>query len=326
MTTSKTTSLGFDTKVGIVTTSKTTSLDLGTLDIEILGIKTLDIKPFLCLDKPTTLEKAIYDYHDALMKTGKAHNIKFANKLLEYLATPAKSDFDLYIRHMQKWKMRYGYTFTIECTRRKKSFIKFVEKILLFLSKSNASTSPEKRAKYSLDKICDIYGIRIILCMGSKDTLESVEMCYEALNETIRFFTNNGYTVNYAEPLVDLGFSQAQHPDVVVPKKAQILEGFEENVKDYYLNPKANGYQSLHIIFKDPEGKETEIQIRTQATHMRVEFDPCASHASHDTSRYPERLNLSPEKINIQGFAYYAPGLFHDGVGLFKSIDPFRHF
>ena len=287
-----------------------------------------DIEPFLCPDEPITLEKAIQNYRKVLIDTGNSYLIAYANKLLEYFETaPSKKDISQYTAHMKKWKKENNYNFTFYVSKRKKSFIKFNEKIRLFILKALNAKTFEEREKYSLDRICDIYGIRLILDFGKKDSTEAIDMCYKFLNETINFFTKEkGYTIKLAEPLVDVGFCAKEHPNVVVPKESKILEAFDVNVKDYYLTPKKNGYQSLHIVFKSPKGIPIEIQIRTFATHMRVEFEPSCNHDSHDNARYPERINLNLDKINISGFGYYAPGKVFDTVSLIQSIDPFVNF
>ncbi len=50
-----------------------------------------------------------------------------------------------------------------------------------------------------------------------------------------------------------------------------IWQALPEEFSDYIARPKANGYQSLHTVVRDEQGRSIEIQIRTQAMHEHAE-------------------------------------------------------
>ena len=73
---------------------------------------------------------------------------------------------------------------------------------------------------------------------------------------------------------------------VVVPQVADCYQALSwvhehftpiaEEFDDYIARPKANGYQSLHTVVRDTDGRPIEIQIRTQAMHEHAEHGVAA--------------------------------------------------
>ena len=301
-----------------------------------------DINQFLCGSETLTLQEADKQYREALIKTNLPYNIEYANKLAEYQNinkpanfVPIKKDFEQFISHMKKWKKSKGYEFQIVFKKRKKGYKKFNEKVRLFIENSLNAESEYEKWKFSLERICDEIGIRLILLLGNVDTAETVKICYEVLIEVNRFFTlEKGYLPMTAEPLTDLGFNPKKYPDVVVPTDDVIVvpNELQPKVKDYYKTPKSNSYQSLHIAYSSSlYGLPFEVQIRTMATHTRVEY-ATSLHEEHDKNRYHNRISLDRNNINIYGYRYihtvdskgHEDYVTEDLIGLEKSVNPFE--
>ncbi|HUP10015.1 MAG TPA: bifunctional (p)ppGpp synthetase/guanosine-3',5'-bis(diphosphate) 3'-pyrophosphohydrolase [Caldimonas sp.] len=65
-------------------------------------------------------------------------------------------------------------------------------------------------------------------------------------------------------------------PDVpscyaVLGRVHELFRAVPGELDDYIARPKANGYQSLHTVVEDDDGKPVEIQVRTQSMHEHAE-------------------------------------------------------
>ena len=267
------------------------------------------------------LHEATDNYCKILRSTGILYHTQYAAKLerASRMLSPknlesVRKDISEYRKYLSQWKKDKNLRILIK--GRQKDFLGTNAKIRLFLETGK-----------NLSKIQDLLGFRIVLQTGCVDTQESIQQLYNILNETIRFFSvERKCMLMEAEPRCgeEITSQGIEELNLVVPEESLITPGFENNIKDYVRFPKANGYQSLHILIE--RDVVFEVQLRTSAMDILAEYGT-GRHAHYKQAKYQHISGIEEEidfsKINMYGFKFLPDGDIYDTIGLQQSIDPF---
>ena len=274
------------------------------------------------LYKSKSLDEASQLYKQMLRGTMDIRCSQYAAKLFQIGSTLStenikklEQDFFEYKDHIREWSKKTGIQLSLQ--RREKDFIGIHAKIRLYLEKG-----------IGLSKINDILGFRIILKTAYPDDMTSIQHCYDVLNETIMFFSlQRQYMLIDAEPRsgTEISSEMVEKYGLTTPKYSMVLNGFENNVKDYVLHPKDNGYQSLHLYISNPLGLVFEIQIRTTYMDIIAEHGS-GKHENYKLIKYQGSSlgNIDFSRINMPGFRALPNGEIYDKIGLQTSVDPFN--
>lgn len=177
---------------------------------------------------------------------------------------------------------------------------------------------------HSID-IKDIIGIRVVFF--NDNTLESVLYFYSVVIQIIENIISKSCLLCQAEKPVDTdGFDISNFPDIIIPSENDLLKipdfsKFRYGIKDYILNPKSNGYQSIHSVFKTLDGNFFEIQFRNFYMHKLAE---CSSydHITYKKNKYKDiALKIEPFKIHTKNyFINKESGKYIDYDGILEPI------
>ena len=271
---------------------------------------TINIVPYLY--SCSTLPELLKEYESALRKSNSTENMLHANKLKEYYNVLTDNKFLSNIRKQfdllySRAKKQYpNLLFYLE--GRRKSVISSDQKISLYLEQ-----------KKSLDEFRDILAFRFTLF--DDNSMESIKLAYSLMDDIIEFMISQGFTPCEATQTFQTeGFDANNFPGMIVPTKSFLSSDNIHLVKDYVLNPKESGYQSLHVAFRDYLGRCFEIQIRTFAMHIHAESHSIAGHDSYKSSRYSStEIEFDRTRVHLNGYAVSEGNLF-DYIGLEKPF------
>ena len=130
-----------------------------------------------------------------------------------------------------------------------------------------------------------------------------MDECYEILNDFITFIKEKG--------------GELATPVSVGPSSDKVKEPYRVFVKDYFVNPKPNGYMSLHASFCIMlKGKKRyfEVQVETQWMASHSDDGGIWGHDQYKKESKKKILTLDPKRIFFPGFIYPA-----DELGLFTK-------
>lgn len=268
------------------------------------------------------LDEARKLYVEMLRSTGNIFHAQYAAKLEQSRRMLSadnlkqlENDFIEFKEHIKSWTK--DSKIQVSLFRRQKDFLGLNSKIRLYLAQGK-----------NLSKINDLLGFRIVLKTDCPDSEETIKQCYSVLNETISFFAlKMGCMLIEAEPRSgnEISKEEAKELGIVIPTKNLILDGFENNVKDYVAHPKTNGYQSLHFLVSTPTDLIFEVQVRSTHMDILAEYGS-GEHDKYKASKY-ESTDLGDidfSQINMPGFMALSSGELYDKIGLQTSVDPFN--
>lgn len=263
----------------------------------------ISIVPFLYTS--SSLEEVLKKYSAELRDSNDLKNLLHANKLTEITNVLTDNKFLSMIR--KHYDSLYAFTksrypnLKFHLAGRRKDVIGSEKKINLYLSQNR-----------DLSDFKDELAFRFIIFDNN------IELCYSLLKTVIDFNIEKGFIPCIATNVFQTeGFNKTDFSDIELPKESLLPLEYQKWVKDYVLNPKKTGYQSLHVVFQDPKtGRCFEIQIRTFTMHIHAESHSLAGHDAYKKQRYSDTaIEFDRSKIKMAGYSF-AEGQVFDFIGL----------
>lgn len=239
-----------------------------------------------------SIPSVLVNYEELLRKTGDIEDLVHAAKLAEYRNiinlksnTALRKIFDGFYNILTKEMPELRF----RIAGRRKALISVEKKIQRNL-----------QINKSLDLIRDLLGVRIILFDDNVDT------CYKVLELFLQYCLSEGFMV------CEENLSPTQS------YSSPLLNQFSYGITDYISKEKANGYKSLHAVFRNSSGFCFEVQIRNFQMHVEAALGK-SNHDEYKKSKYAD-LNIDRTKINIPGYRAIPEGII-DLIGLEYSVE-----
>ena len=262
------------------------------------------IVPFLY--KASSIPEALILYENYLKSTNNLEDFVHANSIELFRKTVENRNFVSMLQKtfnniMKMLEQNFPDT-TFHMEGRRKSLLSAEAKTLLYLDLNK-----------SLDGLRDFYAFRIILFDND------ISICYKLANQLIEHMILKGFTPCEASEKIDIN-ALTDYPGIEVPKKSGLNKKNMNLVKDYILNPKISGYQSLHMVFRDKNSRCFELQIRTLKMHMHAECSSQAGHDHYKADRYSDfHIDFDRNKIKMNGYGVSQGNVF-DYIGLENGL------
>lgn len=191
---------------------------------------------------------------------------------------------------------------------RLKSFISYENKVTKHLDDGKST------------ELGDIIAFRIVIRGKKKFSEEKlVEACYSIANTMLEYYLSLGYYFPCtAEKVRDtIQLSSELLGKIYIPRSSGILPEYVFAVKDYIITPKENGYQSLHLIFRNLlNGITFEVQIRTYQMNKNA-TEGYGDHGKYKESKYNHCVEYDPRLISLKDYSVSEDGVsVTDSAGL----------
>lgn len=235
-----------------------------------------------------TVPKILESYIKELSSSSEVEDIMHANKLKSYQNVindkTYLKDMRIFFDRIFNLLTKKHPNLRFSIAGRKKSLISTERKILQYLELDR-----------SLDLIRDFFAFRIIIF--GDNSLDLIQHCYQVIEEIIELGITNGFTPCDRLPLLGV--------DNLTEHKNSYFSNFKYKhyIKDYICFPKANGYQSLHLVLVDTKGRYLEIQVRTIDMHAKIESG-IANHEDYKKNKYNLDFPFERENIKLDGYRF----------------------